>query len=331
LIDPIPFTDLGDLGAVTAEAEWVLHAASQDLPCLAEVGMRPRTLFDTELAGRLLDLPRVGLAAMVEELLGFHLRKEHSAVDWSTRPLPRPWLHYAALDVEALLELRQVIHARLVEEGKLGWAEEEFDALVRRRPAEARPDPWRRTSGIHRVRGRRGLAVVRALWETRDEIARRRDVTPGRVLSDAAIVEAANAMPRSRSALAELGGFRGRAAQRYVNRFTDAVAAARQLPDSDLPMTAVRYVGPPPAKAWADKDPVAAARLAAARSAVEAIAEQHRLPVENLLAPDAVRRLCWEPPLDIDADGVASALRQYAAREWQIGLTAASLTDAISR
>ncbi|HET7329046.1 MAG TPA: HRDC domain-containing protein [Nocardioidaceae bacterium] len=330
LVDPTAFDGLADLGAALADSEWILHAASQDLPCLLELGMRPRRLFDTELAGRLLDLPRVGLASMVEELLGYRLRKEHSAVDWSTRPLPLPWLEYAALDVEALVELRKVIGERLAEEGKLGWAEQEFAALSVRPPSEPRPDPWRRTSGIHRVRGRRNLGVVRALWQARDAIASERDVTPGRVLSDAAIIEAASSMPRTRKALASLASFRSRGAQRHVARFADALQTARELPETELPLATARYTGPPPAKAWADKDPAAAARLVAARAAVGAVADEHRLPGENLLAPDSVRRLCWSPPERVDTDSIAQVLRGLGAREWQVGLTAQPLADALA-
>ena len=83
------FTELND--AIKAD-EWVLHAASQDLPCLREVGLDPDLIFDTELGARLLGLPRVGLGTVVESLLGIHLAKEHSAADWSTRPLPEAWL-----------------------------------------------------------------------------------------------------------------------------------------------------------------------------------------------------------------------------------------------
>jgi ribonuclease D len=329
LVDPLPFADLAELGSAIADSEWVLHAANQDLPCLSEVGMRPRRVFDTELAGRLLNYPRVGLASMVEELLGYRLSKEHSAVDWSTRPLPEPWLSYAALDVEVLVELRDVIHQQLTEEGKLGWAEEEFAALLNSAPAQPRPDPWRRTSGIHRVRGKRSLATVRELWQTRDAIARQRDITPSRILRDAAIVEAATAQPTSRGDLAALGGFRGRTAQRYLGRFAEAVSTARALPDAELPTLVARYDGPPPAKAWTDRDPAAAARLAAAREAVGQVAEQHQLPVENLVAPDSVRRLCWLPPEPADEAGVAEALRGYGAREWQIGLVSGVLSAAL--
>jgi ribonuclease D len=329
LVDPLPFDDLAELGSAISDAEWVLHAANQDLPCLLDVGMRPRRVFDTELAGRLLNYPRVGLASMVEELLGFRLSKEHSAVDWSTRPLPEPWLSYAALDVEMLVELRDVIHRQLTDAGKLGWAEEEFAALLSGGPAQARPDPWRRTSGIHRVRGKRSLATVRELWLVRDEIARQQDITPTRILRDAAIVEAATAQPRSRTDLAALGGFRGRNAQRFLRRFADAIDTARELPDRELPNLVARYDGPPPAKAWADRDPAAAARLAAAREAIGQVAEHHQLPVENLIAPDGVRRLCWTPPDPSSEDAVADALRGYGAREWQVELVSSVLSAAL--
>jgi ribonuclease D len=329
LVDPVPFPDLAELGSAIIDAEWVLHAASQDLPCLTAVGMRPRRIFDTELAGRLLNYPRVGLASMVEELLGYRLSKEHSAVDWSSRPLPDPWLAYAALDVEVLIELRDVIRRQLAEAGKLGWAEEEFAALANAAPVQPRRDPWRRTSGIHRVRGKRALATVRELWVVRDEIARQRDVTPSRILRDAAIVEAAATQPKNRSDLAALGGFRGRGAQRYLGRFAQAVATARSLPDEELPTLVARYDGPPPAKVWADKDPAAAARLAKAREAVGQLAAEHQLPVENLIAPDSVRRLCWTPPDPLQQTTVAGTLRDYRAREWQIELVAGVLTEAL--
>jgi ribonuclease D len=329
LVDPLPFDDLAELGSAIIDAEWVLHAASQDLPCLTAVGMRPRRIFDTELAGRLLNYPRVGLASMVEELLGYRLSKEHSAVDWSSRPLPDPWLSYAALDVEVLIELRDVIHRQLTEAGKLGWAEEEFAALANAAPVQPRRDPWRRTSGIHRVRGKRALATVRELWVARDEIARQRDVTPSRILRDAAIVEAASTQPKNRADLAALGGFRGRGAQRYLGRFDQAVATARSLPDEELPTLVARYDGPPPAKVWAEKDPAAAARLANAREAVGQLAEEHQLPVENLIAPDSVRRLCWTPPDPLQQETVAAALRDYRAREWQVALVAGVLTEAL--
>ena len=327
LIDPIP---LAGRFAPLAEAldgpEWVLHAASQDLACLAELDLRPATLFDTELAGRLAGLPRVGLGPMVEALLGLRLEKGHGAADWSTRPLPEDWLVYAALDVEVLIELRDVLDDLLTKQGKREWAAQEFEA-VRTAPAPApRTDPWRRTSGIHRVRRPRQLAAVRELWRARDELAEQRDIAPGRVLPDSAIVDASVTAPTSADELSRLPVFRGRAQRRLASYWWAALHRAAALPNAELPPTTLAADGPPPVSRWADRDPEAAARLAAARAAVAELGKQYELPVENLLQPDLLRRLCWQPPV-IPVD---EALRAGGARPWQVELTAAPLDHALN-
>lgn len=332
LIDPVACPDLSGLDEALAGTEAVLHAANQDLPCLADLGFRPRQLFDTELAGRLLGYPRVGLGTLVEEVLGLSLEKTHSAADWSTRPLPAEWLKYAALDVEVLVELRDALAAQLAEHGKTGWAEQEFAAVLAARPAPPRPDPWRRTSGIHRVRSRRSLAIVRELWLERDQIAQRRDISPTRILPDAAIVEAARNAPASLAELAKLPGFAGRGARRYGPDWLRAVKRAVALADTALPdASAPPGDGPPPAHRWAERDPVAARRLATARTAVAALADSSHLPAENLLAPDAVRRLAWQPPEPISPDSVAAELTRYGARPWQIDVTALPIAMALLR
>lgn len=329
LVDPAALPDLSALGAVLADAEWVLHAAMQDLPCLAEVGMSPRVLFDTELGSRLAGFTRVGLAAVVEQLLGFTLAKEHSAVDWSVRPLPSPWLRYAALDVEVLVDLRDALAAELDEQGKLGWARQEFAAIVDAPPPPPRPDPWRRTSGVHRLRNRRQLAVIRELWTTRDELARQQDVSPGRLLPDSSLVEAALGMPTAPRALLALPAFTGRGARRYAAAWTAAVERGRTLPEAELPPQHLPSDGPPPARVWGDRDPEAAARLARCRAAVNRIAARYQLPVENLLTPDSVRRLAWSPPNPADAGSVAATLRGLGARQWQLDLTVPGLVPAL--
>nr|WP_239075543.1 ribonuclease D [Planosporangium flavigriseum] len=330
LIDPIPLSDLTVLNEAIADAEWILHAASQDLPCLAEVGLLPQRLFDTELAARLAGFERVGLAALTESLLGYALEKHHSAADWSTRPLPESWLSYAALDVELLSDLREALAAELERQGKAQWAAEEFAALVASagQPPRVRPDPWRRTSGIHRVRGARALSRVRALWYARDAIAARRDATPTRVLPDAAIVAAAAGDPKDERALIALPGFAGRSVRRLAGTWLDALSEARTLSDSELPVT-LPTEGPPPPHRWAERDPDAAARLARCRELVSGIASTHRLPPENLITPDTVRRLAWSPPDPLDEETVREVLAGFGARRWQIELTAAGLTDAL--
>jgi len=330
LIDPIACPDLSGLDAALASAEAILHAASQDLPCLAEVGYRPRRLFDTELAGRLLGYPRVALGTLVEEVLGFHLEKGHSAADWSARPLREELLLYAALDVEVLGELRDALATQLTEQGKREWAEQEFAAILATEPPAPRADPWRRTSGIHRVQSRRGLAVVRELWTARDRIARAADLSPRRVLPDTAIIDAARTPPAGHVQLIKIAGFAGRYARRHEKEWLAAIRLARAQEESELPEpVAGTQSGPPPAHRWSERDPAAAARLAAARQAVTALAEEHNLPAENLLSPDALRRLSWEPPQPCDRDTVAAVLAGYGARPWQIGLTAGPVATAL--
>ncbi|EON22863.1 MULTISPECIES: HRDC domain-containing protein [Nocardioides] len=332
LVDPIAFDDLRPLQEALAGTEWILHAATQDLPCLREVGLEPASIFDSELAGRLLGYPRVGLATLVETLLGQRMRKEHSAADWSTRPLPKAWLDYAALDVEVLLELRELMVDALEEAGKTEWARQEFDHLLGFEPT-VRQDAWRRTSGVHRLRGRRSLAAAKALWEARDEIAERRDVTPGRIIPDAAIVAAATALPADRAALLGTPGFHGRGAERYSRTWVEVLAGVRELPEDELPTRTPRVDGPPHPRMWADRDIVADRRFKAARASMLTLAEEHNLPVENLLTPDFVRRAMWSPPTTREPAELADALREqltgYGARPWQVTLVTGALTGAV--
>jgi ribonuclease D len=326
LVDPIPLGGRCEaIADVLDGPEWVLHAASQDLACLAELGLRPARLFDTELAGRLAGLPRVGLGPLVERLLGLRLEKGHGAADWSRRPLPEDWLVYAALDVEVLIELRDVLDDLLTSQGKREWAAQEFEAVRRAPPPPPRVDPWRRTSGIHRIRKPRQLATVRELWRSRDELAEQRDIAPGRVLPDMAIIDAAVTAPTSSNDLVQMPVFRGRAQRRLAGYWWMALSRAYELPVEQLPPATLPSDGPPPVNRWADRDPDAAARLAAARAATTALSETHTVPVENLLLPDLLRRVCWQIP-DVP---VADALRAGGAREWQVELMSGPLEQAL--
>ena len=332
LIDPVAIPDMSELSAALDGTEWVLHAASQDLPGLKEQKLFASSVFDTELAARLLNLDRVGLAAVVAEVLGLGLAKEHSAVDWSTRPIPEPWLLYAALDVEVLVELRDRLEERLIASGKLDWAHQEFEAVRLAPPAQPREEPWRRVSGLKDVRSPRQLAVVRELWLARDENGRKRDIAPGRVLPDRAIVAAAKALPRSIPALTSLPTFAGRTAGRRAPLWQAAIDRALAQPEDQLPSTrGPRTDGPPPPRAWKERHPAAAARLDAARSVVAELSETHSVPVENLLQPDALRRLCWQEPAVVTADEISEFLASRGARPWQRELISGKLAFAFAQ
>jgi ribonuclease D len=333
LIDPTALPDLSGIDAAIADAEWILHAASQDLPCLAELGMRPRRLFDTELVGRLLGSERVALGTMLEQYLNVSLEKGHSAADWSTRPLPRDWLAYAALDVELLIELREVLIAELRRTGKLSWAEQESAAVLEAPPAPPRIDPWRRTSGIHGLRNRRQLAMVRSLWQARDRLAARRDLAPGRTLPDAAIIAAVRANPRTAEELMQLDVFGGPRQRRQAEYWFAALAEGRQTPDAELPPLSNVITDPeamPAQSRWRERDPAAADRLAACKDVVQRAAETHRVVSHNLLAGDVVRRLAWRSVRPLTEQAVRVRLAELGARPWQVDLLAADLVTALA-
>ena len=344
LIDPIPFGSHGPenihplfqlLNKLLNSDEVILHASTQDLPCLRDVGLVPSKLFDTELGGRIAGLPRVGLGALVESLLGISLAKEHSSVDWSMRPLPLDWLNYAALDVELLIELREKIAEILRAQGKLAWAVEEFEAILNAPAPEPRKDPWRRASGIHKMRERRQLAIIKSIWHERDTLARHLDIAPGKLLSDGAIMELAVRTPENRKemekALRPLGA-RARWFE-YTTNWLDAIASGKALPESQWPPIRADGDSMPPVKIWREKFPNKFAPLSHARASIEREAQALSIPPENLISPDLIRRICWTPPegatQNLDVDGVREALVERGARQWQASIVAPLLAHAL--
>jgi ribonuclease D len=336
LLDPIPFGPhhklFAELNDLLATDEVILHASTQDLPCLRELGINPVHLFDTELGGRLAGLPRVGLGPLLESLLGYSLAKEHSAVDWSTRPLPTDWLNYAALDVELLVALRDEVDALLESAGKSHWAEQEFAAILAAPPAPPRVDPWRRTSGMHQIKKRRQLAVVKSLWESRYALAEELDISPGRLLSDSAISTIALALTdelvlenkKSLEKILRPIGLRTRWFEHYT-RWLDAIATARAIPEDDLPPTRAASDALPPVKVWREKYPLRYAALTHARHHLSLRAEELSVPLENMISPEHVRRICWSDP----QGRVDQALTELGARPWQREIAAPILEMAL--
>ena len=339
LIDPIPFgpghqlfTDLNDL---LNTDEVILHASTQDLPCLRELGINPTKLFDTELAGRIAGLPRVGLGPLLESIMGVLLAKEHSAADWSARPLPKEWLTYAALDVELLVELRNHMYTILEDAKKLPWALEEFASILKAPPAPPRVDPWRRTSGMHKIKRRDQLAVIKSLWIARDVVAAKNDIAAGKLLNDSAIVELAIAVPTNKKEFEKCLrplGLRARWLEN-LQLWLDSIAAAVALPEEQWPTMRTNADTLPPIKLWRDKFPEKFAPLSHARAAIELIAQENQIPVENLITPEHIRRVCWKPPIGatttLSVSEVEKALTELGARNWQIELVAPALAAAL--
>ena len=339
LIDPIPFGPghslMNSLNELLQSDEVILHASTQDLPCLRELGINPKDLFDTELGGRIAGLPRVGLGPLLESLMGVSLAKEHSAADWSTRPLPIEWLNYAALDVELLVELRNIIDTILIDSKKNLWAYEEFASILLAPAPAPRVDPWRRTSGMHKIKRRDQLAIIRELWQSRDAIAQKSDIAGGKLLNDSAIVELALNPPKTKREFEKTLrpiGLRARWVEN-VNIWLSAINKAVELSENDWPAMRTNADTLPPIKLWRDKFPEKFAPLSHARAAIEKIAADNSIPAENLITPEIVRRICWSPPQGATAvkslEAVRNALISLGARTWQVDLVAESITQSL--
>ena len=343
MLDPIalagtsPMADLSELGRALTDCEWVLHAASQDLPCLAEVGLVPHRLFDTELAGRLLNLPKVSISPMLTGYLGIELAKAHSADDWSRRPLPESSLAYAALDVDYLLELRDAVAADLESTGKAAWAQQEFDdVLTRFADIPAIDDErWRHTKGLGHLHQPREFAIARNLWQLRDELARRMDIFPGRILSDAQLIGAATQLATLKpgqvaSRLPTMDGFGGQFAKRHRALWANTIEDALALKPSQLPKTIHNHEVPPP-RFWQAQSPSAAKRWDLARPAVVAVAEQHQLPTENLMTVSTLAAIVWPNNADFTEAGLRQSMAAAQVRPWQQDLLAPVLAGVLVR
>lgn len=326
LIDPVavgqsPYWK--EMSDTFADQEWIIHASTQDLACLREVGIDPKIIFDTELAGRIAGCERVGLGPLTEQLLDVTLAKEHSAVDWSLRPLRPEWLNYAALDVELLVELRDEIEKLLIANKKLEWAKQDFAAILKSPPPPPRKDPWRRTSGIHKIRDLTALAIIRSLWSARNEFAKEIDLAPGRVFNDETLVLIATKPPKGFGDFKKALLRRTRLTSMPFEEWFELFEEAQQLTGDELPKLRMPSEGLPAPKMWQSRNPLGYARLTHARAAVLECAAENFLPAENLISPEAVRRVCWPtPPVEI-ADRrkfVAAELAEFGARPWQIEL-----------
>lgn len=359
LADPVALgnagADWGRFNDAIGDATWILHDSPQDLPGFFALGMEPQRLFDTEMAARLLGLRRFGLAYVTEHYLGVRLAKEHSAADWSYRPLPRDWRSYAALDVELLIELEDIMTAELKAAGKYEWALQEFSYMLAqgRQGPRRHAVPWMHVSHITALhKDGQGLAVVKALWTKRDELARRYDISPSLLLSDRAIIEAAQKKPRNARAFRairslnervrmQLGTEQDKMYERYApiqrqvkpSVWKETIQEALALPRSEWPELPsnggdddAHANAPKNMRIWKTHHPRRYERLQRARKEVASIAQDVQIAPDVLLKPAILRNLCWANPSHLD---VPAFLADQGARPWQIELVSASLSRVI--
>jgi ribonuclease D len=339
LIDPIAIENKSlwqEFNKNFANIEWVIHASTQDLPCLLELGLNPQSLFDTELGARIAGSPRVGLGALAESLLELQLAKEHSAVDWSIRPLKPEWLTYAALDVDVLLDIRQKVEKLLLEKNKLDWAKEDFAAILlnfkSKQGDQPKVDRWRKTSGMHKVRDRLTMTIIKDLWLDRDQLAQELDIAPGRILNDEAIIEIATKKPSTIEAITKVIGWRSKMQSPPYDRWLAQLNHSLSTPVEQQVELRIQSNNLPPIKVWKERNPLGYARLSHARAGIAALALELDLPIENLITPELVRKLCWELPRNKESDYeiyVAEQLKQMGARDWQISQVTPVIAQAL--
>ncbi len=225
LVDPLAIDDLSVLDAFLRERVVVLHAMENDLVPLAAAGVAPSLVEDTAVAAALLGLP-TGLEPLLAEVLGLDGNGEKERMqraDWEARPLDAAMRAYAAADVTDLPELWEELADRLEAAGRRAWYDEELGALRAQPPIEERRD-WSRVKGIGRLRDD-ALGRAKALWRTREALARETDTAPGRILGDRTLVDLAEQPPTS---VRELGrrGVRRQAVRRFGEDLVAALAGA---------------------------------------------------------------------------------------------------------
>ncbi|MCT1867667.1 HRDC domain-containing protein [Dermabacter sp. p3-SID358] len=328
LLDPLACQLPGTFTDIMNSLPWILHASRQDLPSLSMLGLEPPALFDTEVAARLLGLPKVNLGALTEELLGVRLAKEHSSANWSKRPLPESWLDYAALDVEYLAELKDTLVHMLDEAGKTSWAHEEFAFEATFSHPEVPEEPWRALHGLGNLKSPLQLAVARSMWERRDTIARNADIAPFMVLRDKPLVAMAKASSKGREAFDKAAP----KSLKHREQWWRCVREARELSRVHLP--SVRARGPyPNHRSWPKRFPEVLDAYKKVREGLLTRADELHMPVENLISPGHVRHWVWNH-FNSEAEHriphaspeqIVRELEAVGARPWQ----AAQATPAI--
>ncbi len=324
LIDPTKFSepDMRNLAEVVSPKAWLLHSATQDLPCLAELGIFPTRIFDTELASRLCGIERFGLSSIAQELLDFEMAKEHSAADWSTRPLKPEMLTYAALDVDVMHELFEILRHKLRELGREDWATQEFEKLLIFKSKPPAKEPWRNLPGITKIKDKRRLQIAAGLYAARDEVAKSKDIAPGRLIPDRSIMAAVNQLPTSKKELAANREFQGRASRSMLTEWWEAIAASNSIEISEIELDPNHI---PNHRSWEKRFPDAHARLQSVRPMIADCATELSIAPEILLSPDTLRRVCFEPAPDR-----TKQLMELGARQWQIQLVAPLIERGIS-
>jgi ribonuclease D len=319
VIDPLAVSSLDPLGEIlgTSSIEIVFHDADYDLRLLEnEYGFRGSNLFDTRIAAQLLNEPGVGLAALLEKYLSIRLDKRYQRADWSVRPLTPEMLDYAAADTRHLPVLRDILRDRLRELGRLDWAAEEFELLGAAPRLAIEPDEagYLRLKGAKAMPGR-ALAILRELYQWREETARRSDKAAFRILNNEPLLLMAKSPPRDMAALKAVRGVGPDQAERRGKDILAAVQRGLDLPERDLPRVERHHRRAP--------DAAYEARLERLKGARNALATRYQLAPGVLCPNGTLEAIAAVNPRNLEQLGGIRELRRWQLREIGESLLAA--------
>jgi ribonuclease D len=231
LIDPLAINDLSALGEYLSDATVWMHGADYDMTMFKrQFGSLPAVVYDTQIGARLLGVRRFGLGDLVSHYFGVDLSKSSQKADWGKRPLSPKMIEYALNDVHYLLEMGDRIVAGLKEKGRYEWFEESCLAARQRvlDRDDAKEENWR-VQGSGKLEPY-GLACLRALWHWRDSEAKSWDRPSFMVAPNRQLLEWSLDLDAKKTISIPTHYRPDR-----VKRFHSALAAAKELPESEWP------------------------------------------------------------------------------------------------
>lgn len=231
LIDPLAIEDLSPLREYLRDATVWMHGADYDMTMLKrEFDELPPTVFDTQIGARLLGVGKFGLGNLVEHYFDIVLSKSSQKADWGKRPLSEKMIDYALNDVRYLLEMGDIIVAKLKEKGRYEWFTESCES-AKEKVAErddSKEDQWR-ISGSGKL-DPYGLACLRALWNWRDKEAESWDRPSFMVATNRNLIEWSTLLAEKNN-IQLPHHFRGD----RVKRFKETLSALKTLPKAEWP------------------------------------------------------------------------------------------------
>lgn len=320
IIDPLPIGMPKGLGEILEnnEIEVVFHDADYDLRLLhQDYGWNVNHIFDTRIAAQLLGIKAFGLAALLEQFFDVKLDKKHQRADWSLRPLTQGMLDYAAQDTRYLLDLRDMLKAKLEKLGRSEWAREEFQRLEGTKwEADDGSGAFLRIKGARDLT-RRELALLRELVPWRDSVAKELDRATFRVMGNEVLLDIARSAPRTARELSTMKGMPRGVLERGAAAMLAAIARGLEAAEESLPKF-------PRAPKW-DREEDFDDRVAKLKAVRDAAATRLSLDPGVLCSRERLESIARKHPAKIDDLSDIQGLRK-----WQIGEMGEDFVNALN-